>query len=73
MLNIIVILLKYLIVIVPILLNVALFTLFERKIMGYIQRRQGPIKVGFLGILQPFADGLKLLTKEPIIPMNSNY
>ena len=73
LLTLLVITIKYLIVIVPVLLTVAIFTLFERKVMGYIQRRQGPIKVGFLGILQPFADGLKLMIKEPIIPINSNY
>lgn len=71
--SIIIIVIKYLILIIPILLNVALLTLFERKIIGYIQRRQGPIRTGILGIFQPLADGLKLLIKEPILPINSNY
>ena len=66
-------LLQYLVIIVPILLSVAFFTVFERKVIGYTQYRQGPIKVGFLGILQPIADGLKLLIKEPITPINSNF
>jgi len=63
---------KFLGVIIPILVCVAFFTLLERKIIGYIQRRKGPNVVGFAGLLQPFADGLKLLIKEPIIPSNAN-
>lgn len=66
-------LLQYLIIVVPVLLSVAIFTVFERKVIGYTQYRQGPIRVGFLGILQPIADGLKLLIKEPITPINSNF
>ena len=58
--------------ILPLLICVAFLTLLERKVMGAIQRRQGPHKVGFWGLLQPFADGLKLLIKEPIIPLYSN-
>lgn len=63
---------KFLAIIVPVLVCVAFFTLLERKIMAYIQRRRGPNVVGISGLLQPFADGLKLLIKEPIIPGNAN-
>lgn len=65
-------LIKSLIIIVPVLVSVAFFTLLERKIMASIQRRRGPNVVGILGILQPFADGLKLLIKETIIPSQAN-
>merc|ERR1712127_468430 len=64
--------LKILVIIIPLLISVAYFTLAERKIMGSIQRRKGPNVIGFLGLLQPLADGLKLLVKETIIPSNSN-
>jgi NADH-quinone oxidoreductase subunit H len=57
---------------VPIMLAVAIFTLTERKVMGAIQRRRGPNVVGFWGILQPIADGLKLFLKEIILPSKSN-
>lgn len=68
----VIILLKILSIIVPLLIAVAYFTLAERKIIASIQRRRGPNVVGFLGLLQPLADGLKLLTKEIIVPSNSN-
>jgi len=71
-LNIIHVLLKILFIVLPVLISVAYFTLAERKIMGSIQRRRGPNVIGFLGLLQPLADGLKLLVKETIIPSNSN-
>ena len=58
---------------IPLLIGVAFFTLAERKIMAGVQRRTGPNVVGFLGILQPFADGLKLVLKEIIYPSKSNY
>jgi NADH:ubiquinone oxidoreductase subunit H len=66
------VILKFLIVVVPILLSVAYLTLAERKIMGSMQQRKGPNVVGFIGLLQPLADGLKLLLKETVIPTNSN-
>ncbi len=65
-------LLKSILIIVPVLLAVAFLTLFERKIMAAIQRRRGPNVVGFFGMLQPFADGLKLLLKETILPSRAN-
>ena len=56
----------------PLLISVAYFTLAERKIMGIIQRRKGPNVIGFVGLLQPLADGLKLFVKETILPSSSN-
>lgn len=64
--------LKILAVVVPLLISVAYFTLAERKIMGIIQRRKGPNVIGFVGLLQPLADGLKLFVKETILPSSSN-
>jgi NADH-quinone oxidoreductase subunit H len=66
------ILAKVLAIVLPLLLSVAYFTLAERKIMGAIQRRRGPNVVGVFGLLQPLADGAKLLLKETIIPSNAN-
>jgi len=66
------IILKILVIIIPLLISVAYFTLAERKIMGSIQRRKGPNVVGYLGLLQPLADGLKLFVKETILPSSSN-
>jgi len=65
-------LIKILIIIVPLLIAVAYFTLAERKILGAIQRRKGPNYIGVYGLLQPLSDGLKLLVKETIVPSNSN-
>lgn len=59
-------------IIIPLLIAVAYFTLIERQILAAIQRRQGPNIVGFYGLLQPLADGLKLLLKETVLPKSSN-
>jgi len=64
--------LEVLIVLVPILMTVAFVTIAERKVMAAMQRRCGPNAVGVWGVLQPFADALKLLVKEIIIPRQSN-
>jgi len=55
-----------------ILLTVAYYTYAERKVMGAMQRRQGPMTVGPFGLLQPIADGIKLFSKETIIPSGAN-
>jgi len=65
-------LLKILMIIIPLLISVAYFTLAERKILGAIQRRRGPNVVGVFGLLQPLSDGFKLLVKELILPSSSN-
>ena len=56
-----------------ILLLVAFFTLCERKSMGSAQRRKGPNRVGFYGVLQPITDGLKLVVKELLFPIAANF
>jgi NADH:ubiquinone oxidoreductase subunit H len=65
--------LKYLPIILPVILSIAFLTLYERKVLGAIQRRRGPNVVGLFGFFQAFADGIKLILKETIIPSSSNY
>nr|UIF91915.1 NADH dehydrogenase subunit 1 [Crocus sativus] len=59
--------------ILPLLLGVAFLVLAERKVMAFVQRRKGPDVVGSFGLLQPLADGSKLILKEPISPSSANF
>lgn len=63
---------KILVIVMPLLICVAYLTYAERKVIGYMQVRIGPNRVGFKGLLQPFADLIKLILKEVIIPTRSN-
>ena len=65
-------LVKILVIAVPIILCVAYLTYWERKMIGFMHIRLGPNRVGFKGLLQPFADVFKLLTKEVIVPSQAN-
>nr|YP_010274243.1 NADH dehydrogenase subunit 1 [Calystegia soldanella]UJP67880.1 NADH dehydrogenase subunit 1 [Calystegia soldanella] len=60
-------------IILPLLLGVAFLVLAERKVMAFVQRRKGPDVVGSFGLLQPLADGFKLILKEPISPSSANF
>lgn len=64
---------SYLIIVIFVLIGVSFLTLMERKVLGLIQLRKGPLKVGVLGFLQPFRDAIKLFTKENINPLIVNY
>src|SRR5205085_7874418 len=59
-------------IVAPLFVAVAYLTLWERKLIGWIQIRIGPNRVGPLGLLQPVADGIKLLLKEIILPTNAS-
>ena len=64
---------EVLLVVVPVLLTVAYITVAERKTMASMQRRSGPNAVGYFGLLQAFADALKLLLKKYVLPWRSTH
>ncbi len=66
------ILLKIILIVIPLLIAVAYMTFAERKVIGYMQDRIGPNRVGPFGLLQPIADSLKLMTKELLMPNQAN-
>ncbi len=72
LLELLIMVLKILAIVVPLILSVAYYTYFERKVIGYMQVRLGPNTIGPWGLFQPFADVAKLLLKEIVLPANAN-
>ena len=72
MIYMIILLLKIVAVVLPLIIAVAYYTYMERKVIGYMQVRRGPNRIGPLGLFQPFADVFKLLMKEIVLPENAN-
>ena len=63
---------KIILIVVPVMISVAYLTYFERRVIGFMQSRIGPNRVGYFGLLQPIADALKLMFKEILLPSKSN-
>jgi NADH-ubiquinone oxidoreductase chain 1 len=63
----------FLLLVVFVLFGLAFFTLLERRVLGYIHIRRGPNRVGFVGILHPFKDAVRLFSREQYFPLVSNY